>query len=28
MALVKFQGLVLMPVVGFLIGDRMKFLFG
>jgi hypothetical protein len=27
MALVKFQGLVLMPVVGFLIGDRMKFLF-
>ena len=28
MALVKFQGLVLMPVVGFLVGDRMKSLFG
>ncbi len=28
MALVKFQGLVLMPVVGFLVGDRMKSMFG
>jgi len=28
MALVKFQSLVLMPVAGFLVGDRMKFLFG
>ena len=28
MALVKFQSLVLMPVVGFLLGDRMKSLFG
>jgi hypothetical protein len=28
MALVKFQSLVLMPVVGFLVGDRMKSLFG
>jgi hypothetical protein len=27
-ALVKFQSLVLMPVVGFLIGDRMKSLLG
>jgi len=28
MALVKFQSLVLMPVAGFLLGDRMKSLFG
>ena len=28
MALVKFQSLVLMPVFGFLMGDRMKSLFG
>ena len=28
MALVKFQSLVLMPVFGFLLGDRMKSLFG
>ena len=28
MALVKFQGLVLMPIVGFLVGDRMKSIFG
>ena len=28
MALVKFQSLILMPVVGFLLGDRMKSLFG
>ena len=28
MALVRFQSLVLMPVVGFLVGDRMKSLFG
>ena len=28
MALVKFQSLVLMPVFGFLVGDRMKSLFG
>ena len=28
MALVKFQSLVLMPVAGFLVGDRMKSLFG
>jgi hypothetical protein len=28
MALVKFQSLVLMPVVGFLLGDRMKHMFG
>ena len=28
MALVKFQGLVLMPVFGFLLGDRMKSMFG
>ena len=28
MALVKFQSLVLMPAVGFLIGDRMKSIFG
>ena len=28
MALVKFQSLVLMPVVGFLLGDRMKSMFG
>ena len=28
MALVKFQSLVLMPVFGFLIGDRMKSMFG
>ena len=28
MALVRFQSLVLMPVAGFLVGDRMKSLFG
>ena len=28
MALVKFQSLVIMPVVGFIVGDRMKSLFG
>ncbi len=28
MALVKFQSLVLLPVVGFIVGDRMKSLFG
>lgn len=28
MALVKFQSLVLMPVFGFLLGDRMKSMFG
>ena len=28
MALVKFQSLVLMPVAGFIVGDRMKSLFG
>ena len=28
MALVKFQSLVLMPVAGFLLGDRMKSIFG
>ena len=27
-ALVKFQGLVIMPVLGFLLGDRMKSMFG
>ncbi len=28
MALVQFQSLVLMPVVGFLVGDRMKSILG
>ena len=28
MALVKFQSLVLMPVAGFLVGERMKSMFG
>ena len=28
MALVKFQSLVLMPVLGLMVGDRMKSLFG
>ena len=28
MAIVKFQSLVVMPVIGFLIGDRLKSIFG
>jgi len=28
MALVKFQSLVILPVVGLIVGDRMKSLFG